>query len=403
MLSFNEASELINSIALPLKTANIRVSDASGLVAASDVFSKFDYPLENNSAMDGYAINSSRLNRNRAVTIDKNTVFAGSDIKNTVFAGSRDNAVRIMTGGRLPEGFDAVVPVENVVVSGDSISIKPDFKLKQWINIRIKGEDIKNGDLVLKKKERLTPEIISMLLSCGIRKVKIFDKISAGVVSTGNEILNIDSRPVRGKIYNSNGILAENFLKQNGCNISFSSICRDNIDEIASALSQAAKSSNIIITSAGASFGDKDFTEKALDSIGFKIKFRQVSIKPGKPFSFGMLGKIPVFMLPGNPFAFYACLVMFVGRFIANQGFSGSMSVPVKTRALFRHSANSKRTEFIPAFSYFKDGCIQSEIIKKYGSAAVSPFRAMNSIISIPESSKDIAPGDLVDTCLLKL
>jgi len=401
MISFDEAYNLINSADISLKPENISALNAFDRISYSDVSSKVNYPAEDNSAMDGYAVNSNTASKINAgglkLEIDKKVIYAGGGLKTPA---RKDSSVRIMTGGYLPETFDAVIPIEDAVVEDNRLVINSPVKPNK--NVRKKGEDIKTGDAVLKKNTRLTPENISLLVSCNIKKIKVYEKIPASVISTGNEILDFNRKPEYGKIYNSNGVLAENFLFQNGCIVANNAVCKDNLKEIAGALSSAVKTSKIIITSAGASFGDKDFTEKALESVGFKIKFRQVAIKPAKPFSFGLINKkIPVFMLPGNPVAFYTCLAIFVKPFINRHIKINSRMQIIKSKSSFEYIKNNKRKEFIPAHTFYKDGVVYSEIYKKSGPAMISSFSYMNSIISIPENVSKALAGELLDTYLI--
>ncbi|MHB1660523.1 MAG: molybdopterin molybdotransferase MoeA [bacterium] len=395
MISFDAASNIINSTDMRLKPETVSALNALDRVSYNDVISKVDYPAENNSAMDGYALNSHIAAK--ILEIDKNVIYAGGGLKTPA---KQNSAMRIMTGGYLPEKLDAVIPVEDAVVSGGRLMVKP--PVLSGKNVRKKGEDIKKGEIILHKNTALTPETISLLVSCNIRNIRVYEKIPVFIISTGNEILNFNQKFRYGKIYNSNGILAENFLLQNGCISINNVICKDNLDDIKNALSLAVKTSKIIITSAGASFGDKDFTEKALESIGFKIKFRQVAIKPAKPFSFGLINKkIPVFMLPGNPMAFYTCLAIFVKPFINRHIKINSRFSLIKSRSSFKYVKTNNRREFIPAYTFNKNGVVYSEIYKKSGPAMISSLGYMNSIVSIPENASGITMDELLDTYLI--
>ncbi|MGC8554169.1 MAG: molybdopterin molybdotransferase MoeA [Candidatus Acidulodesulfobacterium sp.] len=408
MISFDESLNIINSIntSATLKAEKISAVSAADRVLYDDVTSGVDYPACDNSAMDGYAVNSD-LTKNinsppLILPIYKKVVYAGDTSVNYKYKKSPDEnfAVRIMTGGYMPETFDAVIPLEDAVIENNNLIISS--PVKQGKNVRNRGEVIKKGDIILKKNTRLTPENISLLVSCSITKIKVFEKIPVSVISTGNEIIGLDKKPAYGKIYNSNGILAENFLLQNGCVVANNAVCKDNFEEIAEVLSQTVKTSKIIITSAGASFGDKDFTEKALEAVGFKIKFRQVAIKPAKPFSFGLINKkIPVFMLPGNPVAFYTCLAVYVKPFINGHIRINSRMHKIKSVSSFEYIKKNKRKEFIPANTFYKDGTIYSEIFEKSGPATINVFGVMNSIISVPEDASGVHKGELLDTYLI--
>jgi molybdopterin molybdotransferase len=401
MIPYSEAVDIINSVGINLKTETISLLAALDRVSSADIESKIDYPSEDNSAMDGYALNSlSTLEADSGVLkldIDEKVIYAGDASK---YYASRNSAVRIMTGGYLPETLDTVIPVENAIIEDKRLVFNSPLKSGQ--NVRKRGEDIKSGDIILRKNTRLTPENISLLISCNVKKIKVYEKLPLSIISTGNEILNFTGRPKYGKIYNSNGILAENFLLQNRCIVLNNIICKDNLKDIENAVLSAVKTSKIIITSAGASFGDKDFTGKALESAGFKVKFRQVAIKPAKPFTFGIINnKIPVFMLPGNPVAFYTCLVLFVKPFINSHIKINSPALLIKSKSTFEYTKKKGRREFLPAHIFFENGCVYSEIYKKTGPAMISSLGFMNSIVSIPENACKIAKGELLDAYLI--
>ncbi len=400
MITFNEAFDIVNSTSIRVKSESVSVLDAIDRISYRDSVSKSDYPAENNSAMDGYALNSGITSKVSAeglkLDINNNVIYAGDTSKKSV---SERVAVKIMTGGYMPEELDAVIPVENANISGNNLVITSPINPNK--NVRRKGEDIKRGDVILSKNTKLTPETIALLVSCNIKKIEVYEKIPVSIISTGNEILSFNQKLRYGKIYNSNGIIAENFLSKNGCNIAKNAVCKDNLSDIKNSLLSAIENSKIIITSAGASFGDKDFIEEALNSLGFKIKFRQVKIKPAKPFSFGIIKKIPVFILPGNPMAFYTCLVVFVRQFIDNLLNADKPAHIIKSKSSFEYTKTNKRREFIPARFYYKNGSIYSEIYKKHGSAMISSLGYMNSIVSIPEDISEVHSDDLLDTYLI--
>ncbi len=400
MVSFDEALKMLDSVKIKVKSESVPVLNSLHRVACRDIPSKLDSPAEDNSAMDGYAIKSSLTQNISAgklkLEIEQDAIYAGDNFKKNV---RKDKAVKIMTGGYLPDGLDAVIPFEDAKVIKEKLVITSPVEINK--NVRKKGEDIKKGDKILYKNNLLTPEAIALLISCNIKRIMAYENIPASIISTGNEILTPNQKYRYGKIFNSNGILAEFFLSQNGCRVVDNVICKDNLAVIKNAIKSAMKSSKIIITSAGASFGEKDFTQKALAESGLKIKFRQVAIKPAKPFSFGLINDIPVFMLPGNPMAFFICLVVFLKRFLKNQINIKSGIQTIKSISLFKYVKNHKRTEFIPAHTDSENGCLYSDIYKKYGPANISALGHINSIVQIPENAFETEKGDYIDTYLI--
>lgn len=400
MTSFDEALKILSSVKIKVKSENIPVLDSLHRVTCQDESSKLDFPTEDNSAMDGYALKSS-LTQNMPgeglkLEIEQDTIYAGDNSKKNI---QENKAIKIMTGGYLPDGLDAVIPFEDAKVADGKLIVTSPVKINK--NVRKMGEDIKRGDKILNKNRLLTPEAIALLISCNIKRIWAYENIPISIISTGNEILTPNQKYRYGKVFNSNGILAELFLSQNGCKVIENVVCKDNLTVIKNAIKLALKSSRIIITSAGASFGEKDFTEKALIESGLKIKFRQVAIKPAKPFSFGLINSVPVFMLPGNPMAFFTCLVVFLKPFLKNQiGISNSVQM-IKSRSLFKYVKTHKRREFIPAYTYSENGCFYSEIYKKSGPAMISALGYVNSVVQIPENTFEIDRDNYVDVYLI--
>lgn len=395
MISFDEALKILNSIEIKIKSESIPVTDSLHRITCRDELSKLDFPTEDNSAMDGYALQSAITNgtssKRLELEIEKDTIYAGDGSKKHI---RTDRAVKIMTGGYLPDGLDAVIPFENAQIDGGKLIVTSPVKGNK--NVRKKGEDINNGDMILDKNSILTPESIALLISCNIKKVRVHENIPISIISTGNEILTPNQKYQYGKVFNSNGILAELSLSQSSCKIIKNRVCKDNLASIKKAIKTAVKNSKIIVTSAGASFGEKDFTEQALVELGFKIKFRQVAVKPAKPFSFGVIGDIPVFMIPGNPMAFFTCLIVFLKPFIEKRLGIRNTRI-VKSISSFKYVKKHKRREFIPAYTYNKEGCFYSEAYKRPGPAMISALGHINSLVSVPENTLEIDKGDYID------
>jgi molybdopterin molybdotransferase len=394
MINFDDALNIILSTKIKVNTSLIPSSESAGRICSSDIRSKIDFPSENNSAMDGYALKSNAAEGAYPksvikLKINKNTIYAGSLNKHKI---GTDEAVKIMTGGHIPVGFDAVIPLEKTKTQNNFLLL--DTPVKKGLNVRLKGEDIKRDDVIIPKNTKLSYTQAALIAACNVKKIRAYENIPASIISTGNEIISIDKTYKYGKVINSNGILAESFMSNNGCRILKNVICKDRLSAIKKEIESALITSKIIITSAGASFGEKDFTEKALMELGLKIKFRQVAIKPAKPFSFGLIDKIPIFMVPGNPVAFFICLIIFIKPFIEKQLHfnnpkdlfdSGAIS---KINSVFHKKHN--RREFIPARTFIENGCLFSEVYKKIGPAMISSFGNINSIISIPEETTEI-------------
>ncbi len=401
MINFDEALNIILSTKIKIDTSLIPSLDSINKVCASDIKSKIDFPSENNSAMDGFALNSDFIKQANSehvikLKINENTIYAGSLNKHEIETG---HTVKIMTGGYMPANFDAVLPVEKSKTENDFLFLNS--PVKNGLNVRLKGEDIKKNDIIVPKNTKISYTQAALLAACNVKQIKAYADIPVSIISTGNEIISLNQKYKYGKVINSNGILTEYFMSNNGCRILKNVICKDKLSSIKKEMESALSESKIIITSAGASFGEKDFTEKALMELGLKIKFRQVAIKPAKPFSFGLIDKTPIFMVPGNPVAFFVCLIVFIKPFIEKQlNFNNPYNF-FASRAVSKINSDfhkkHKRREFVPARTFLENGCLYSEVYKKLGPAMISSFGCINSIISIPEETAEIKAFENVD------
>ncbi len=203
-----------------------------------------------------------------------------------------------MTGAPIPRGADTVVRVEHTTASGDAVRIvKTDGAAS---HIRKAGEDIKRGELILQKGRALTPADLGLIASVGKSRVKVYRRPAVGLISTGDELLNVDDPPLPGKIVNSNSYTLAAAIEQAGAVPYALGIARDSRRSLAAALKKALRF-DVIVTSGGVSVGDYDFVKQALGDVGVQMRFWKVAQRPGHPMTFGRIGTKPVFSLPGNP------------------------------------------------------------------------------------------------------
>jgi len=280
------------------------ILETLGQVLAEDVVSVQDIPSMANSAMDGYAIQAESV---KAASHVIGYVSAGDSPKVNVSPGT---AVRIMTGAPLPMGADSVVPFEDTdelirrETNQDMSKISVKLKVDRGSDVRPAGQDIKNGQLVLKKGTILRPYEIGVLASLGHAQIKVIRRPIVAILSTGNELMEPGDPYDSSKIYNSNGFsVAAAVIRYGGLPKSIG-IARDNLDSMEAMLCKGLES-DILITSAGVSNGDYDMVKDVLSSHG-NIDFWSVKMRPAKPLAFGVLRNhcetpVPVLGLPGNP------------------------------------------------------------------------------------------------------
>ena len=306
MLSVEEARDKILSKFSTLEPKNIDILESLGCVVSKDIISDINVPPWDNSAMDGYAIIKSDVEKAN----DKNIVYlkvieeipAGSMPELTLSSGQ---ASRIMTGAPIPSGSNAVVPFEDTteLENTDKNSIGIKIKVENNENIRKKSEDIKEGNVIINKGSIITSATIGMLASIGLSKVSVIRKPVIGILSTGDELIEPGEKNQLGKIYNSNTYTLSSLVNEYGGIPLIQKHAKDQVEDLEKKLSKL-KNVDLIVTSAGVSKGDYDIVKDVLDKNG-DINLWSVNMRPAKPLAFGIIDiegkKIPLLGVPGNP------------------------------------------------------------------------------------------------------
>lgn len=281
----------------------LSLEKACGRVLACDIKAQKNLPAFNNSALDGYAFKFS--DKNEPLHI-KGTIFAGDKADYII---EKNECYKIMTGAKMPKNADTVLRVEEATLENGKLLIK--VPVRQNDGNRIKGEELKVGENLLDKGRILNPADIMVLASQGIYKVKVVRKLRVGIFSSGNELFEPWQIADDNSIYNANALAINALLSNALCEVSYLGIIKDDLQETKKALSNSHF--DLLITSGGASVGDADFMDEALNNIGYKALFTGIIIRPAKPTKLYKKDSNLVFILPGNPLsAFLSCLL--VGR-----------------------------------------------------------------------------------------
>ncbi len=299
MVSVEEASRIILRQVSPLPGEEVALLQAAGRVLFENVRASRNVPPFANSAMDGYAVRWQDVAR--ASATDPVTLSVLEDVPAGYVARRRvtkGNATRIMTGAPVPRGADAIVRVEYTESIGDRVRISRVDG--QGSHIRGVGEDIQKGRPILEKGKLLTSADIGLLASVGKSRVRVYRRPTVAIISTGDELLEVDDAPRPGKIVNSNSYTLSAAVQEIGAVPHPLGIVRDKRKSLASAFKRALHY-DVVITSGGVSVGDYDLVKGALVDVGVRMALWKVAQKPGHPFAFGRMGSKPVFGLPGNP------------------------------------------------------------------------------------------------------
>lgn len=293
--SFESARTIILDKVIALPSESTSLLDLAGRVLAEDIKAPWDLPCWDNSAMDGFAVRAEDCVSGKTLTIDGYLPAGVTAIGIEVKPGG---AVRIMTGAPTPAGCDAIVPIEETEENDGKVTMTG--KVKRGDHLRVRGEDVSQGDLVITAGTVLRPAEINMLASFGYQTVSVFRRPKIAILSTGDELVEPGDEIGPGQIINSNTYSLAAAVKEIGGEPILLGIARDDRASLTEKISTGLEADGLI-TSAGVSMGDRDLVCEVLQMLGVERQFWKVDIKPGRPTAFGLKDGKPIFSLPGNP------------------------------------------------------------------------------------------------------
>ena len=303
-LRVDKAREAILACLSPIGDVEpVPIQKALGRVLAEDIVPRINVPAHDNSAMDGYAVRFSDLERPLK---EIGTALAGKPFHGKLGAGE---CVRIMTGAVMPQGADTVVIQEIVKKEGERITVPPGQKKAQ--NVRYAGEDLKIGVAVLKPGVLLKPADIGLIASLGIGEVRVKRRLRVAFFATGDELASIGTPLKEGEIYDSNRYTVHGMLARLGVEAIDMGVVRDDPAQLEKAFRQASEKADVVITTGGVSVGEADFIRQMMAKLG-EVLFWKIAMRPGRPMAFGRIGNSYLFGLPGNPVAVMVTFYQFV-------------------------------------------------------------------------------------------
>jgi molybdopterin molybdotransferase len=392
MISVIEAKTIISKNVAPLPLQKISLEKAAGLMLAQDIFSPINLPPFPQSSMDGYAFFFSDWQTNKNLKIS-GSIAAGSQLNNEIKQG---NAVRIFTGAAVPAGADTVVMQEKTIVDNNELIIR-DENIKQGMNVRSAGLEIKLGAAALKKDTFLNPASIGFLASMGINEVPVYPKPSVTIIITGDELKEPGSALLYGQIYESNSFTLVAALEQLHVKTRNLMRVKDNLASLTEALREALSESDIVLLTGGISVGDYDFVLQATINNNVRQLFHKIKQKPGKPLYFGNLNDKYVFGLPGNPASGLTCFYEYVAPALGkmcNRDFSlKKLYMPIAQD--FKKPAG---------LTYFLKGYYDGmgvHIFEAQESFRLSSFAPANCLVQIDEEVTECKKGESIEIHLL--
>ena len=408
LLSVDQARERILSQLHPVITETIKLVDCSNRVLAQDIIAHDDLPLFDNSSMDGFAVRAedvvnatSASPQNLRVVAD---IPAGSVPSISLAPGQ---AARIMTGAHLPQGADAVVPVEDTdFVNRDAGSHPPEqvqihVPAKRGGNVRPRGMDIHAGEVVIQKGHRLKPQDLGLLAMLGFGNVAVFRKPRVALLSSGDELVSVDAALEPGKIRDSNSYVIAALIESTPAEVIRLGIANDNRASVEALFEGAAtKDVDMIISSAGVSVGAYDFIKEVIESNG-RMDFWRVNMRPGKPLAFGEYRSIPFIGLPGNPVSAFVGFEVFVRPALERLGGSaGGIRSTIRVRSEEQIDSDG-RESYLRAIVQEKSGELVARLTGHQGSGNLHSLVQANALLIIPAGVKCVPAGQEVNAWYL--
>ncbi|MFQ5736785.1 MAG: gephyrin-like molybdotransferase Glp [Thermodesulfobacteriota bacterium] len=396
MITVENAIETILDEIRPLGLESTDILSALGRVLGQDVRAARPNPPWDNSAMDGYAlIASDTKGASEANPVALQVIYdlpAGSVPGEAVKSGQ---AVRIMTGAPVPDGATAVIMVERTK-QGPGATALILAEAREGDNIRRQGEDFRAGDVVIKAGSLVRPAEVSMLATTGSAFAVVHKRPRVAVLSTGDELAEIDEEPAKGKISNSNGWALSALVAAAGAEPVQLGIARDTRESLREKLTEAMKT-DCIISSGGVSVGDYDFVKGVLKDMGSTMKFWKVAMKPGKPLAFGIIGGRPAFGLPGNPISSMVAFEQFVRpALLKMSGRKDIFGATLGARLTKDVRIKPGRMNFVRAELDISGAEFTVTPLDGQGSGMISTLVRSNSFIVVPQGSVGFKAGDTV-------
>lgn len=393
MITVEEAKSIIlNNVYQLTEVITIKTADSLGYNLAENIYAPLDLPPFNQSNVDGYAVKFSGKENNSWNVISE--IKAGD---NTTLELNEGEAVRIFTGAMVPENADCVIMQEKITRTKNDINCDATL-LKNGEHIRIKGSQIKTGELAFKKNTLINPSVIGFISALGIAEIQVHRKPKIALIITGNELQQPATLLEQGKVYESNSSSLSAALATMGLTFEKTFFVKDEKDSLAEIVAVALKNTDLLLISGGISVGDYDFVNDVLKENNTTTLFYKIAQKPGKPLFFGKNKNTFIFGLPGNPASALTCFYEYVypcirklqGRndlFLTTIKLSTEQDIPKKKGLANFLKAKVSVTGVLP--------------LEGQESFKIRSFADANAFIYLPYEKENIKAGDVVEVHLL--
>jgi molybdopterin molybdotransferase len=387
-LTLEEAQERVLGAAAPLPAELVPIAQAHGRVTAEDVHARVDLPPFPSSAMDGFAV--------RAADLPGTLWIAGESAAGSPYEARLEPgcAVAISTGAVVPDGADAIVPIEVVVKKENEVEISR--SAEPGAHVRPRGGDVGVGDLVVPGGVPLTPARLAAAAASGVAELSCRRRPRVAVLATGSELVLPGQGLGRGEIYETNTLMLAAALGVAGGEIASEPPAADDEEALRQALERGL-AADVLVTSGGVSVGEHDLVRAVEGELGVKEIFWRVSIKPGKPVSFGVRGATLVFGLPGNPVsALVGCELFVKPALRALQGLENPLPRYEPGRLAAAVRANEDRDEFVRARARVDGDAVALEPVLGQESHMIVRAGAADALVHIPRGNGELPANSVV-------
>ncbi len=399
LMTIDQALALIMpKLASVVTSEPVPLNAALGRILASPVVSSISVPQGDNSAVDGYAVYFDDLDPAGETRLP----VVGRAAAGHPHAGAqaRGTALRIFTGAAMPDGPDTVMMQEDCLVEGEHVVIRPG--IKRGSNRRRAGEDVKAGSTILQVGLHLRPQDIGLAAAIGRTSLDVAKPLRVALFSSGDELIEPGQKLPAGAIYDSNRFTLAALLRQMGIAVNDLGILADRNERVRSALAEAARSHDAIVTSGGVSVGEEDHMKAAVEVQG-RLHAWRLAIKPGRPIALGQIAsgsrQVPFIGLPGNPVAAMVTFLRVVRPML--QRLMGASEAPprlYRVRADFEHRKKKDRREFLRArLVRDADGSFVARKFPREGAGILSSLVEADGLVELPEALTRLEPGSMVD------
>ena len=395
-----EAQEIVLGCVQPVGVEKVALLEALHRVSAEEVSAQRHIPPADNSAMDGYAVRHSDVagaTRDHPAVLEVLEVLpAGKTPRHRLVPGT---TIKIMTGAPLPDGADTVVQIEHTDSRHAQVQIYRAPRLGS--NLRRCGEDIRAGECVLASQTCLRPAELGVLASIGKAQVLVYQRPRVAILATGDEIIDPGEPETHGKIMNSNSYTLAGQISEAGGSPLLLGVAPDDREVISQRIASGLRA-DVLITSGGVSVGSFDYVRECLDAFGFQARFWTVAVRPGSPATFGMVGCVPVFSLPGNPVASMVTFELFVRPALLHMTGHRELFRP-RLNAILQDTVEKRHgvRTLLRGVLHQSDGPCTVTTTGPQGSGILRSMSLANCLIDIPEETERLQPGDTVQVMRL--